>query len=143
MSGKTFIDTNVPVYAVDESPAAKRKHDAAIALLSSDPDELVVSTQVLQEFYVTVTRKLAFPLPVDKAAAAARGLANLVVVGIDKPLALAAIATSRTARLSVWDSLIIEAARHAGCQRVLTEDLNHGQVIRGVRVENPFLAAGA
>jgi predicted nucleic acid-binding protein len=102
-----------------------------------------VSTQVLQEFYVTVTRKLRVPLAEERAAAAARGLASLAVVGIDKPLVLAAMDTSRHARLSLWDALIIEAARDAGCERVLTEDLSHGQVIRGVRVENPFQAPTA
>jgi predicted nucleic acid-binding protein len=140
MSGRTFIDTNVPVYAADESPAEKRKHDVAIAVLSGNPDDLVVSTQVLQEFYVTVTRKLRVPLAAERAAAAARGLASLAVVGIDKPLVLTAMDTSRNAGLSLCDALIIEAARDAGCERVLTEDLSHGQVIRGVRVENPFLA---
>ena len=136
-----FVDTNVLLYAISRDPAEQDKAKRANDILAGR--DLALSVQVLQEFYVTVTRKLAFPLPADKAAAAAGGLANLVVVGIDKPLALAAIQTSRTARLSVWDSLIIEAARHAGCERVLTEDLSHGQVIRGVRVENPFLAAGA
>jgi predicted nucleic acid-binding protein len=68
-----------------------------------------------------------------------RSLAKLPVVGIDADLVLSAIDTSREAKISLWDSLIIEAARQAGCERVLTEDLTHGQVIRGVRVENPFL----
>ena len=60
------------------------------------------------------------------------------MVGIDAPLVLAAVDTSRTAQISLWDALIIEAASRAGCERVLSEAPNAGQVIRGVRIENPF-----
>ena len=69
---------------------------------------------------------------------AVRGLAKLDVVSVDVQLVLAAVDTSRTAKISLWDALIIEAASRAGCERVLSEDLNAGQVIRGVRIENPF-----
>jgi len=61
-------------------------------------------------------------------------------VGSSAELVLAAIGTTQSARISIWDALIIEATREAGCERVLTEDLSDGQVIRGVRVENPFRA---
>lgn len=138
MNGKTFLDSNVLVYSVDHSPAEKEKRARAIELLSTQPEDLVVSTQVLQEFYVVSTRKLKHPLSEERAAAAVRGISKLDVVGMDAPLVLAAIETSRTVQLSLWDSLIIEAASRAGCDRVLSEDLNAGQVIHGVRVENPF-----
>jgi predicted nucleic acid-binding protein len=138
MTGRTFIDSNVLVYSVDESPAEKPKHERAVDLLSARPENLVVSTQVLQEFYVVTTRKLEHPLSEERAARAVRGIAKLDVVGVDVPLVLAAVETSRTVRLSLWDALIIEAASRAGCERVLSEDLNAGQVIRGVRIENPF-----
>lgn len=138
MSGRTFLDSNVLVYSVDESPAEKAKHERAIELLSAQPENLVVSTQVLQEFYVMTTRKLKSPLSEELAARAVRGLAKLDVVGVDVPLVLSAVDTSRTAQVSLWDALIIEAASRAGCERVLSEDLNAGQVIRGVRIENPF-----
>lgn len=138
MTGRTFIDSNVLVYSVDESPAEKPKHERAVDLLSARPENLVVSTQVLQEFYVVTTRKLKHPLSEERAARAVRGIAKLDVVGVDVPLVLAAVETSRTVRLSLWDALIIEAASRAGCERVLSEDLNAGQVIRGVRIENPF-----
>ncbi len=84
----------------------------------------MVSTQVLQEFYVVTTRKLKTPLSEDTAARAVRGLAKLDVVGVDAPLVLAAVDTSRLVQLSLWDALIIEAASRAGCERVLSEDLN-------------------
>ncbi len=138
MSGKTFLDSNVLVYAVDESPAEKAKHARAVELLSERPEDLVVSNQVLQEFYVVTTRKLRHPLSEERAAKAVRGIAKLDVVDVDVPLVLAAVDTSRTAKLSLWDALIVEAASRAGCGRVLSEDLNAGQVIRGVRIENPF-----
>jgi len=138
MNGKTFLDSNVLVYSVDESPAEKAKHERAIELLSAYPEDLVVSTQVLQEFYVVTTRKLKTPLTEERAARAVRGLAKLDVIGVDAPLVLAAVDTSRLVQLSFWDALIIEAASRAGCERVLSEDLNAGQVIHGVRIENPF-----
>ena len=138
MTGKTFLDSNVLVYSVDESPAEKAKHKRAIEVLSAHPEDLVVSTQVLQEFYMVTTRKLKTPLSEERAARAVRGLTKLDVVGVDAPLVLAAVDTSRLVQLSFWDALIIEAASRAGCERVLSEDLNATQVIRGVRVENPF-----
>jgi len=138
MTGKTFLDSNVLVYSVDESPAEKAKHERAIELLSAHPEDLVVSTQVLQEFYMVTTRKLKTPLSEERAARAVRGLTKLDVVGVDAPLVLAAVDTSRLVQLSFWDALIIEAASRAGCERILSEDLNATQVIRGVRVENPF-----
>jgi len=141
MSGRSFVDSNVAVYAADENPHVCIKHETATRLLADEPDDLVISTQVLQEFYVVVTRKLTHPLDEDRAAKAVRGLAKLAVVGVDVPLVLTAIHTSRTAKLSLWDALIIEAARQAGCVRVYSEDMSHGQVIRGVRVENPFEVA--
>ena len=135
---REFIDSNVLVYSVDESPAEKAKHERAVELLTVQPENLVVSTQVLQEFYVVTTRKLKNPLSEERAARAVRGIAKLDVIGVDVPLVLAAVDTSRAAQISLWDTLIIEAASRAGCERVLSEDLNASQVIRGVRVENPF-----
>ncbi len=99
-----------------------------------------MSTQVLQEFYVVTTRKLKSPLSAERAAKAVRGIAKLEVVGVDVPLMLAAVDTSRAAKISLWDALIIEAASRTGCDRVLSEDLNAGQVMHGVRIGNPFAA---
>jgi predicted nucleic acid-binding protein len=139
MTGRTFLDSNVLVYSVDESPAEQAKHTLAVEVLSGgQAEDLVVSTQVLQEFYVVTTRKLKSPLSEERAARAVRAIAKLDVVGVDVPLVLAAVDTSRTAKISLWDALIIEAASRAGCERVLSEDLNAGQVMHGVRIENPF-----
>jgi predicted nucleic acid-binding protein len=136
VTARSFIDTNVLVYAVDTRD--RKKHKTAGALLAADDADFVISAQVLGEFHVTVTRKLPKPMTVDAATAALSRLARLPVVPVDAPLVLAATGTAVSAQLSYWDALIIEAAASAGCTRVLTEDLNAGSVIRGVEVVNPF-----
>ena len=94
---------------------------------------------MLQEFYVTVTRKLAEPLDPETAYRAVSDLAILPLVQVDRFLVLAAIRRSQTAMLSFWDALIAEAALDAKATVLFTEDLQHHQVIHGLRVENPFL----
>ena len=76
MSDRTFLDSNVLVYSVDESSAEKAKHERAVELIAAQPGNLVVSTQVLQEFYVVTTRKLKVPLSEERAARAVRGIAT-------------------------------------------------------------------
>lgn len=132
------MDTNVLVYAVDDSEPEKR--DIAREVLESDRyGEFVLSTQILSEFYVTVTRKL--PEPVSEAQAAQAidwlGLLN-PTIPVDTALVRRATQTSRSAQLSYWDGLVLAAAAQAGCELLLTEDLNDGQEINSVRVENPF-----
>jgi predicted nucleic acid-binding protein len=135
MPARAFVDTNVLVYAFDDADPAKR--DRARSLLADDVP-LVISAQVIGEFYVVVTRKLPIPLSEAHASAAVDELLRLPVVPIDAELTRAAVSTSRAAQVSYWDALIIEAAAVAGCDRVLTEDLTAGSTIRSVRVENPF-----
>lgn len=139
MTARSFIDTNVLVYCFDSDEPAKRERALAI-MDGAEGSDLVVSTQVLQEFYVTVVRKLANPLPEADAEQAVADLALLPVVRIDARMVLLAIATSRAHRLSLWDALVLHAAIEAGCTRLLTEDLQHGFELDGVRVENPFAA---
>jgi predicted nucleic acid-binding protein len=135
---RAFVDTNVLVYAVDTSEPTKQAR--AHELLRSRPESLVISAQVLGEFYVTVTRKLASPLPEREAAAAVDRLSGLPTVAVDAALARAAVGVSRDSQISYWDGLIVAAARSGGCELLLSEDLSHGQVIAGVLVENPFEA---
>jgi predicted nucleic acid-binding protein len=136
--GRAFLDTNVLVYALDD--AAPEKRATARRLLgSADHGQFVLSAQILSEFYVTVTRKLARPVAEDVAAAAVELLGQLPMVPIDPPLVANAIDLSRSAQLSYWDGLVLAAAARGGCRRLLSEDLNDGQVIGSVRVENPFL----
>ena len=139
MTAKSFVDTNVLVYCFDVGEPAKRKR--ALAILEGDIDvgDLVLSTQVLQEFYVAVTRKLKRPLSPAEAAAIVDDLAKLPAVQIDVAMVRAAIADCQSHRLSLWDSLVLRAALTASCERVLTEDLQHGFVFESLRIENPFL----
>lgn len=136
-STRSFVDTNVFVYAADVGAVDQTKREIAASRLT-DEGSLVVSTQILQEFYVVVTRKLQPSMTAERAAESVQRMTRLGVVTLDVPLVLRAIDTSRTVKISLWDALIVEAARAAGCERILTEDLSHGQVIRGVEVVNPF-----
>jgi predicted nucleic acid-binding protein len=139
MPARTFLDTNVLVYAADEGEP--RKRDIARAIFGVDePGQLVVSTQVLSEFYLVVTRKLRRPMSEADASDAVDELAKLPTVITDTELVRSGIALSREQGLSFWDGLIVAAAASAGCIRVLTEDLSHGTTIAGVRVENPFIS---
>jgi predicted nucleic acid-binding protein len=131
----TFVDTNVFVYAVDT--AEPRKQEAAQSVLASERP-LCVSAQVLAEYFVTVTRKLAHPRDPAAAAADVDDMSLLEVVPTDAALVNAAVAAAQRWQLSLWDALILEAARAGGCERVLSEDLDAGTDYGGVRVENPF-----
>lgn len=135
MPGRTFLDTNVLVYALDDADPDKKQ--TARALLTETAD-VVVSAQVLSEFYVTITRKLQPTVPPETAIEMVRRLARLPCVAIDAELAQLAIEAGRRWRLSHWDALVIEAARQAGCTRILTEDLSAGAVYHGLAIENPF-----
>ena len=137
MSGKTFVDTNILIYAHDLD--AKEKYLAAKEVL----DELwanrtgVISAQVLQEFYVNVTRKLPKPLSKKKA----RTIVDTYViwcVDVTPAEITTAFRIEDEARISFWDALICAAAMKSGAERILSEDLNAGQRITGIRIENPF-----
>lgn len=137
MTEPIFVDTNVWVYAVDGADPARRKR-ALEATAPAPGRDLVVSTQVLTEFYAVVTRKLAVPVPVEDAEGMVRQLAVLPVVAIDGSLVVSAIAGSREWQISIWDALILRAAAVAGCRRLLSEDLADGTTYGSVVVENPF-----
>jgi predicted nucleic acid-binding protein len=136
---RSFFDTNVLVYLFDNSEPEKKARAQEALHREVAAGRAALSTQVLQEFYVNVTRKLASPLPTEVAEARVRDFSRLPLVRVDAPLILAAIARSRRMGFSFWDALILEAALAAGADRLLTEDLQHGQEIEGLRVENPFL----
>jgi predicted nucleic acid-binding protein len=133
----SFLDTNVFVYAFDRSHPEKRA--VALELLEDADAEFVTSAQVLSEFYVTTTRKLDPPLTPSSALEAIEHIRRLPIVAVDDRLVAAAAATAGSASLSLWDGLIVEAAARAGCDELLTEDLNAGQIIAGVQVRNPFV----
>ncbi len=134
-----FLDSNVLVYTVDSAEPAKQAIARAIVASNAMSSDIVISTQVLQEFYWTASRKFANrtePHVVDQAL---HDFTRFHVVQVDVTMILAAVNRVRTASISFWDALIVEAALSAGTTTLLTEDLQHGQVFDGVlRVENPF-----
>jgi predicted nucleic acid-binding protein len=138
MTGRLFVDTNILIYAHDLDAGVK--HSAASRLLINiwEAGTGILSVQVLQEFYVNITRKIPSPLP----KAIARGLISNYMawqVELNTPQTLLhASEIEERYQLSFWDSLIIAAAYQGGSDKILTEDLNHGQVIEGIVIENPF-----
>jgi predicted nucleic acid-binding protein len=133
-----FFDTNVLVYAFDEGEPEKRA--VALALIEEhlvDGDG-VISVQVLREFYSAVRREPQ-PLSNEVAATATRRLAGFSPLSEDIGMVLKAVRRAQEMSISLWDALIVEAALKAGADRLFTEDLQHGQIIEGMRVENPFL----
>lgn len=138
MSDKTFVDTNVLIYAHDRD--AGTKHETAEGLLRDLWGQRtgVLSTQVLQEFYVNVTRKISTPLPKPSARAVVESYRVWCVETTPAELSAAFRIEDETG-ISFWDAMIVAAAAKAGAARILSEDLNAGQTIAGVRIENPFL----
>ena len=134
----TFVDTNVLAYAHDASD--QRRQPIAAALIDGlwRSRAGVVSTQVLTEFYVVVTRKFDPPLPRREARGLVDAYAAWQVVQVDPTLVIAASALEEQHSLSFWDALIIESARQAGAERLISEDLQHGRRIAGLAIENPF-----
>jgi predicted nucleic acid-binding protein len=134
----TFIDTNVLAYAHDA--ADRRRQGIAAAVIDGlwRSRDGVLSTQVLTEFYVVVTRKFDPPLTRRDARGLVDAYAAWPVVQVDPPLIIAASALEEQHSLSFWDALILEAARRSGADRLLSEDLQHGRRIGGLVIENPF-----
>ena len=133
---KTFIDTNILVYCLDN--AEKKKKGKCRRLVQNLVEEKcgVISTQVMQEFYVAATKKLDLDPLVAKAIL--RSFENLETVIITPELIQKAVDASILNTLSLWDALIVCSAENAQCTDVLTEDLNAGQIINGVKIVNPF-----
>ena len=136
MNVECFFDTNVLVYAVGRLAADEPKRQRALELLM--PANFGTSGQVLQEFFVTVTRKIKKPLSTEHAAEWIDRLAIRPVVAIDEDIVKSAIGISRRHRISYWDAAILAAAERLGAPILYTEDLNHDQVYGSVRVVNPF-----
>lgn len=135
---RTFVDTNVLIYAHDID--AGRKHDVAKAVLRDLWAERagVLSTQVLQEFYVNATRRLKKPLARQAARSVVETYAAWCVDGITPADVSAAFQMEDRARVGFRDALILAVAVRSGARRVLSEDLNDGQTIDGLTIHNPF-----
>ncbi len=137
MSAKTFVDTNVLIYAHDID--ARAKHETAKSLLEELWNERsgVLSPQVLQEFYVNVTRKIRRPVAKESARLVVTSYALWSVETTPAEIS-AAFRIEDEYRIGFWDALIVASALQSGAARIVSEDLNPGQMIAGIRIENPF-----
>jgi predicted nucleic acid-binding protein len=137
MSGKTFIDTNVLIYAHDKDAGAK--HEIAKTVLRDLWSERtgVLSVQVLQEFYVNVTRKISSPLSKDLARLVVSSYAIWCTETTPTEI-ISAFRIEDESRIGFWGALIVSCASKDGATRILSEDLNAGQRIAGILIENPF-----
>jgi predicted nucleic acid-binding protein len=134
----SFVDTNVLVYAEDRD--ARAKHEVARELIVKlwDNRSGVLSVQVLQEFYVNVTRKLKKPLSLAKAKEIVNEYLTWTVVVNTGQLLTDAIELQQKAQLSFWDAMVVGAAIEAECTELYSEDLNDGQRFGSVVIVNPF-----
>jgi predicted nucleic acid-binding protein len=135
---KVFLDTDILIYSLDQSDIDKKKNSRELIKALTSENLGVISTQVLQEFYIAATTKLgADPLLIKEIV---RSLEKIETVTVTTALIKEAIDCSVLNRISFWDALIVVSAESAKCKLLCTEDLDHGQIIRGVRIENPFKA---
>jgi predicted nucleic acid-binding protein len=134
----TFLDTNVLVYAHDRSETRKQPIAQALLEVLWRTRSGVLSTQVLQEFYVVATRKFDPRMRHGAAREIVALYGEWPIVQVDVALILAASKLEERHAFSFWDALVVEAARRCGATRLLTEDLQAGRRIGGISIENPF-----
>ncbi|MFP3041572.1 PIN domain-containing protein [Treponema primitia] len=134
---KIFVDSNILVYNLDSREVEKQKTARRVLEEIQNTQKPVISTQVLQEVYNAITTKLKIePLAAKDVLYSLR---DMEIVQLDFDIIQQGIDISILSKISFWDGLIIAAASSANCGTVLSEDMNHGQIIRGVRVVNPFM----
>jgi predicted nucleic acid-binding protein len=133
---KIFFDTNILIYQMDKRSITKRDKCRTLVREAATNGDAVISTQVLQEFYVVATKKLHIDPIVSKSIM--HTFENMEVVTIGKDLINEAIDASIQYQLSFWDALILVAAESAKCEILYSEDLNEGQVMRNVEIVNPL-----
>jgi predicted nucleic acid-binding protein len=136
MSERSFLDSNVLGYTDDRRAPEKRAQALSLIRQLRLSGTGVLSTQVLQEYFAVATRK--FSVPADVARRKVEIFAGFDLVLIDLPDILAAIDLHRLHRFSIWDALILHAARQASCKIVYSEDLQAGRILDGLRIVNPF-----
>jgi predicted nucleic acid-binding protein len=133
---KVFLDTNIFVYAVDLDVPSKMLIAREVIRDIAGRNQGVVSTQILQEMYAVITgKKRVDPI---RAKSLVRSLESMEVLTVTPDLIWEAMDCSALSQISFWDALIVVSEQSANCQALLTEDLQPGQIIRGVRIENPF-----
>ncbi len=139
MPDRVFVDTNILIYAHDLDAGTKSRRASEVLSRLWEENTGALSTQVLQEFYVNVTQKI----PDTLTPAVARSvIEDYLVWHIDVVTPKSVLAASEIAeryQLSFWDAMIVTSAINVQATKLVTEDLNHGQVIRGILIENPLL----
>lgn len=138
MSVKTFVDTNVLLYAHD--PYAGEKHQKAKDTVEAlwENNNGVVSTQVLQEFYVNVTRKIPQPLSKQRGLELIQGYLSWETVGIHGAMVVEAAQMEEQLKISFWDALIVVSAQRSGAELLLSEDFQSGRKFGSLTVQSPF-----
>lgn len=136
---KVFVDTNIIVYAYDTSAGEKYKKSVEIMDELWSSGDGVISSQVLQEFFVNVTKKISKPIDISLAKEVVKDLLNWKTVIADGRIILEAIDIHSQHKYSFWDSLIIASAIEGGAKIILSEDLADKQTIKGVAIKNPFI----
>jgi len=136
---KSFVDTNIIVYAYDITAGEKHHLAKAVIMDLWRSGRGIVSTQILQELYVTLTRKIPHPLQTAQAKEIIEDTLTWDVVVNDGESILQAIALEVQEKLSFWDALVVAAAARGGAEILLSEDLPAGRTIAGVRIVNPLL----
>jgi predicted nucleic acid-binding protein len=137
-STRAFLDTNVLVYAYDSSSPGKQAWARELIEALVNDEQALLSTQVLQEFYVVVTRKLRVSVPEDVAQEAVKTLLALPIIQVTPALIVDSIRRSRVDQLALWDALIVEAALAGGASVLYSEDLQDGRRFTDLMVVNPF-----
>lgn len=140
MRAESFLDTNVLVCAAAGRGAQERKRERALGLIEGE--DIGISAQVLQEFYVTVTRKIEIPMSAGQALEWIEQFESFPCVSVDSSLVKIAAEVSERFQISYWDGAILSAAQVLGAETLYTEDLNDGQQYGPVRAVNPFLSDG-
>lgn len=135
---KVFVDTNVLVYAYDID--AGRKHIIALSIMKDlwQSGLGILSIQTLQEFFVTVTGKIASPLETPVAKEIIKKLSKWDIITNDMEIVLEAIDLHDRYKFSFWDSLIVASVLAGGAKAILSEDLSDAQTIKGITIKNPF-----
>lgn len=141
-ASRQFVDTNVVVYAHDETAGAKRERAKNLLEDLWSAHAGCLSVQVLQEVYVTLTAKVPKPVEAGTAAAIVGDLSRWHIHMPGPDDVAGAIALHRRHRISFWDAMIVWSAQQQGCTTLWSEDLSPGQTYDGLRVRNPFLSTG-
>jgi len=138
MSDKAFFDTNVLVYAFDKSEPEKSVISKKLIHDFGGNGNLVLSTQVLQEFYVTLTKVGKALLTQEEAGEIVNDFAEFPLIQVDKNIISRAMKRHQSRAFSFWDAMIVEAALQSGCAQLLSEDMQDGLVIGSLTIRNPF-----